>query len=114
MRLAERMDIHVSTLTGITDRLVERALVSRRPAVDDRRCFDLSLTDEGRAILRELFAGQCGALEGALDRLDARSLRQLGQLLAALTATLAAGVPDDGAAPPVGAGASDHEVSLAP
>lgn len=114
MRLAERMDIHVSTLTGITDRLVERALVSRRPAVDDRRCFDLSLTDEGQAMLRELLAGQCGALDSALDRLDAGSLRQLGDLLAALTATLEARVPDGGVLPAVGAGATNREVSLAP
>lgn len=100
MQLAQRMEIHVSTLSGITDRLVERALISRQPAVDDRRCFDLALTDEGRAILRDLFAGQCGALENALGRLGARRLDQLGQLLATLTATLEAGAPDGAGSEP--------------
>jgi len=93
MQLAERMEIHVSTLSGITDRLAERGLLSRSPALDDRRCSDLTLTDDGQRMLRDLFAGGCGALRAALSGLGQRRLAQLNQLLLAITTGLDAGVP---------------------
>jgi len=93
MQLAQRMVIHVSTLTGITDRLAERGLVSRSPAHDDRRCSDLSLTDDGRALLRDMVMGSCGVLRGALAGLGRRRVEQLERLLAAMTAGLHAPSP---------------------
>lgn len=91
MQLAERMEIHVSTLSGITDRLAERGLVSRSPSLDDRRCSDLALTDEGSQLLHDLFAGGCGALREALTGLGRRRVAQLEGLLVALTAAIPAG-----------------------
>jgi len=97
MQLAQRMEIHVSTLSGITDRLVERGLVSRSPALDDRRCSDLALTDEGQRLLRDLFAGGCGALRDALTGLGRRKVEQLEGLLVAITVGLEAGATGRGA-----------------
>lgn len=91
MQLAQRMEIHVSTLSGITDRLAERGLLSRSPALDDRRCWDLVLTEDGRELLRDLFAGGCGALRGALTGLGRRRVEQLEGLLVAITAGIQAG-----------------------
>lgn len=91
MQLAVRMDIHVSTLSGITDRLVERGLVDRTVALDDRRCSDLALTAAGTRVLRDLFAGECGTLRAALNRLGQRRLAQLERLLAAITAEFETG-----------------------
>jgi DNA-binding MarR family transcriptional regulator len=91
MQLAQRMEIHVSTLSGITDRLAERGLVSRTPALDDRRCSDLALTDGGRRLLHDLFASGCGALHDALTGLGRRRLGQLEGLLVALTVGVQAG-----------------------
>lgn len=97
MQLAQRMEIHVSTLSGITDRLVERGLVSRSPARDDRRCSDLALTEDGHRLLRDLFAGGCGALRVALSGLGRRRVEQLEGLLLAVTAALEAGATSRGA-----------------
>lgn len=91
MQLAQRMEIHVSTLSGITDRLAERGLLARSPALDDRRCSDLALTEEGRRLLRDLFAGGCGALRDALTGLGRRRVEQLEGLLVAITAGIQAG-----------------------
>jgi len=84
MQLAERMGLHVSTLTGITDRLTERGLVSRRPAADDRRCSDLSLTAEGERAMRDLVSGGCVALRAGLAALGSPRVAQLERLLAEL------------------------------
>lgn len=86
MQLAERMGLHVSTLTGITDRLAERGLVSRRPAADDRRCSDLSLTAAGERALRDLVSGGCAALRAGLAALGSPRVEQLERLLAELAA----------------------------
>lgn len=91
MQLAQRMEIHVSTLSGITDRLAERGLVSRTPALDDRRCSDLALTDRGRRLLHDLFAGGCEALHDALTGLGRSRLTQLESLLVTLTAGIQEG-----------------------
>ncbi len=37
-----------STMTGLVDRMVERGLIERVPAVGDRRAIDLVATAEGR------------------------------------------------------------------
>lgn len=89
-QLAERMGIHISTLSGIVDRLEERRLVHRTQAAEDRRCWDLTLTDDGRACLRELFGGSCDTLRGSLTALGSRRVDQLDRLLGALLDSLAA------------------------
>ena len=49
--LAEKMYLHISTVSGILDRLEERGLVERRRSPDDRRVTRLEVTAKGRAVL---------------------------------------------------------------
>jgi DNA-binding MarR family transcriptional regulator len=50
--LAVRTFTHQSSVSVVVQRLVDRRLVMRRPAADDRRRVELELTTAGRAILR--------------------------------------------------------------
>lgn len=52
--LAQRMHCDNSNITGIVDRLTERGLVERGPAVGDRRVKMIALTAAGREIRDEL------------------------------------------------------------
>ncbi len=45
--LAENLRLHVSTMTGIVDKLIEKGLVNRERSEEDRRIVKVSLTDEG-------------------------------------------------------------------
>jgi DNA-binding MarR family transcriptional regulator len=52
--LAAALKVHPSTSTRLAARLVRKGLISRRPAVASAREVDLALTDEGRAVVREV------------------------------------------------------------
>ena len=51
--LASRMGITTGTLTVMVDRLEKCGLVARQPHADDRRSFNIVLTDKGRAHFKE-------------------------------------------------------------
>ncbi|NPV93197.1 MAG: MarR family transcriptional regulator [Firmicutes bacterium] len=46
-KLAERLSIDNSAITGLIDRLVKEGLVERRVDPEDRRAFRIFLTDKG-------------------------------------------------------------------
>ena len=83
--LARALGITVSTTSGLVIKLVDRGLVARTTAPDDRRQAPLQLTPEGAALLGELaedersFIGQVAARLGddlaavttVLEQLDA-------------------------------------------
>ena len=50
-QLAERLLIRNHSAVGLVERLVERGLLTRAPAADDRRRIELTLTDAGAAAL---------------------------------------------------------------
>ena len=54
--LAERMACDASNVTGISDRLEARGLVSRQPHPHDRRVKTLVLTPEGEKVAQAVFA----------------------------------------------------------
>ncbi|MFE8602925.1 MarR family winged helix-turn-helix transcriptional regulator [Archangium violaceum] len=87
--LAERTLTHQSSVSVVVSRLIERELVSRRPSEEDGRRVEVSLTPEGRELLRtappmaqvqliaglrRLESGQRAALAGGLTAL----VRELG------------------------------------
>lgn len=49
--LADRIFLHISTVSGILDRLEKGGWVERRRAVDDRRVIRLVVTRKGRALI---------------------------------------------------------------
>lgn len=53
--LGERTLITKGTLTGVIERLEQKGLVVRERNNDDRRSFQVSLTDEGDAVFRDVF-----------------------------------------------------------
>ena len=85
--LAAEMHVTPPTITGLTDRLVKRDLLERKPDPNDRRVIRASLTPAGVRALRE-FEIPAGAFY-------TRVFEELGEeqtkaLLASLRALLAA------------------------
>lgn len=54
--LARAIGSDKSTLTPVLDNLVKRGLISRIRTRSDRRLYELSLTDEGREVMRAMQA----------------------------------------------------------
>src|SRR6267143_274708 len=52
--LAEVLHMHPSGLVAIIDELEERGLVKRQNSLDDRRTYELHLTDRGQVALRDI------------------------------------------------------------
>jgi len=52
-KLAKNLLVHATTATLATDRLEARGLLERTPHPTDRRATLVSITDEGRALVRE-------------------------------------------------------------
>lgn len=73
-----------STLTGVLDRLEQRALVERRPNPSDRRSTLIVLTPAGRAAARKV----ADAYERVAARVPARTARDMERLLRVLETKL--------------------------
>jgi DNA-binding MarR family transcriptional regulator len=52
--LAEVLHMHPSALVALIDELEQRGLVKRRDNLDDRRTYELHLTDKGQVALRDV------------------------------------------------------------
>ncbi|MCQ1952957.1 MarR family winged helix-turn-helix transcriptional regulator [Arthrobacter sp. zg-Y238] len=88
--LNEHLLISQPSLSRMVDRLEARGLVQRRPAQQDQRGVELSLTDEGRAVQRRLgrihVRGIHELLTPALDNAELARLKELtDKVLASLT-----------------------------
>ncbi len=66
-----------ATVTGIIDRLEERALVSRRPNPDDRRSTHVFLTEPGRQLLSAVDQVQRRHIENFMRELSPETRQQL-------------------------------------
>src|ERR1700720_821634 len=79
--LSTRLGIHPSRLVAILDALEERRLVERRPHADDRRQYDLHLTEKGQGMIGEI--GRIGRehTESLCASLTAVEREQVGELL---------------------------------
>ena len=53
-QLASALDLRLSSATGLADRLVRMNLVQRERAARDRRVVQVTLTTEGRRLLRQI------------------------------------------------------------
>jgi DNA-binding MarR family transcriptional regulator len=52
--LADRLDVHASTMTRMCSRLVARGLVARKPSAIDRREVVIELTPQGQGLVDEV------------------------------------------------------------
>lgn len=89
-RLAELLDVHPGTLTGIVHRLERQGLVRRRSDPRDGRRALLGLTDRGRAFASETEDPAETAVRRTLAGVPADQLRAAREVLESLAATLAA------------------------
>jgi DNA-binding MarR family transcriptional regulator len=83
--LAERMFAHVSTVSGIVDRLDARGVVVRAVDPEDRRGIKLSLTRRGRRVLRRSPPPVQAGLREALEAMSPRRLHALRVSLEAIS-----------------------------
>jgi DNA-binding MarR family transcriptional regulator len=83
--LAERLRVHISTVTGILDRLVQQGLVKREEDPADRRHVVSRLTPDGERVLHRLYYGVGQEdLTKRLESLDEADLQALERGLRAL------------------------------
>lgn len=71
-------------VTYLVDRLVAKGLVERRRCEKDRRAWYAALTEEGEALIREIFPQHAEAIARALAGLDEAEKEQAIQLLRTL------------------------------
>lgn len=87
--LARTLDIHQTTASNLVRVLVQRALIATSPSPTDRRAVSLSVTAQGKNILRTAPAPFSGVLPDALARMTPQQLARIEKDLAFLIAEVA-------------------------
>lgn len=100
-RLAEMIDVSLSSATGLVDRMEERGYLERLRVPDDRRVVLVRISETGRKLLDEIEVLRTEMLRTVLDRMDPDQLDGLARATADLRGALAAGA--------TGPGAPDHD-----
>lgn len=88
-RLAERLDVHPGTLTGIVKRLERQGLVRRRSDPRDGRRTLLGLTDKGHACAVETEGRVEAEIRRTLEGIAPEKLEAAREVLESLAAALA-------------------------
>ena len=77
---AEKLLQSGGNVTTVVDNLEQRGLVRRERQTDDRRFITLHLTDEGRALITDLFPKHAGVITQSLACLTPAEQHMLGEL----------------------------------
>ena len=80
-RLAQRLGLDTSTLSGLVARAEKRGWLQRLPAEDDKRAVDVVLTPAGAELAERLHRELNAALIPMTERLSAAERRRLHLLL---------------------------------
>lgn len=67
--LAERLDVHASTMTRMCSRLVARGLVVRKPSAIDRREVVIELTPQGQGLVDEVMDKRRREINAVVERM---------------------------------------------
>jgi len=86
--LSERMLIRPPSVTGVVDRLERLRLVERSGEKDDLRVKRVSLTPQGRALVRQIMEKHRMQIHSVLGALSAAEQKELHRLLEQLDAHL--------------------------
>jgi len=81
--LAEHLLIERATISVLTNRLVERGLLRRLPG-ENRRTFNLALTDEGVTLLHQLVPAAITLADDTLRGVAPEEQREMQRLLAVI------------------------------
>ncbi len=76
--LSERMYLHISTGSGIVDRLEARRYLVRERSLEDRRVVQLRITPRGRQVVRRVPVTGFLALMQDINRLPSSQIHRLG------------------------------------
>lgn len=79
--IAQQMHLHMSTVTGIIDRLEAAKLVTRERSASDARVMELRLTPKGRAILAKAPEPPRSKAARGLRRLTPKELKHVHSAL---------------------------------
>ena len=74
-QIANRLNVGLSTITGIVDRLAEQEMVVRREDPRDRRITRVLPTPRGRALVEELLQYRNDVVSLILSQLDSDQLK---------------------------------------
>src|SRR5438045_8703100 len=78
--LSKRMMVSNGNVTGLAERLVEQGLLDRRASPNDRRAQIVSLTAEGRRVLRTTARTHEGGIAEICAGLEAGAIEPLNEL----------------------------------
>jgi DNA-binding MarR family transcriptional regulator len=98
--VAERLGVHISTASGLLDRLAAARLIRRVEDPDDRRLVISRLTPRGRDIVERIQGSAHECMEQRLRSLTNDELEALATGLSALLRAYRAELPPDSTAPP--------------
>jgi len=79
-QLARKVLKSSGNMTLVIDNLVKRGLVSRQRRADDRRCIDISLTEEGVALIETIFPTHVTGVVNTISALSPDEQQQLASL----------------------------------
>ncbi len=97
-KLAELLDVSMSSATGIVDRMEERGLVDRGRVADDRRVVEVHLSESGAEALGAIEALKHDRLHAVLGHLAAPQLERVAAAIADIRSAVEAEFgPDVGA-----------------
>jgi MarR family 2-MHQ and catechol resistance regulon transcriptional repressor len=82
--LGRKVLTSAGNMTDVVDKLERRGLVCRTRDAVDRRAVRVDLTDQGRAMIQDLFPRHAADIARAMAGLPPEELRRLGALLRAL------------------------------
>jgi DNA-binding MarR family transcriptional regulator len=86
--LAENLRLHVSTMTGIVDKLIEKGFVNRERSDEDRRIVRVSLTEQGARAHHQEGAKRQQMSRIILNSLDEEEREQLLSLFGKISAEI--------------------------
>ena len=89
-RIADVLDVSVSSATGLVDRIEERGFVERTRVADDRRVVLVRLTPAGRQVVADVEGVQDDLVARVLERLEDEQLGRLAASLEDVRAVVAA------------------------
>jgi DNA-binding MarR family transcriptional regulator len=84
-RVSERMYLHISTVSGIADRLEARGYLKRIRSAEDRRLVHLRLTPKGVRTTEQAPPSGFGLMVRNLEKLPAAELRRMAWSMQRLT-----------------------------
>jgi DNA-binding MarR family transcriptional regulator len=75
--LAERLDVHASTMTRMCSRLVARGLVVRTPSAIDRREVVIELTEQGQSLVNVVMDKRRREIDAVVRRMTPEDRRRV-------------------------------------